>query len=400
MSPFLLACLAYLTVALPGSTLGLLWPSMRISFHEPVGALGILLAFGVTASVISSAATGRILPRVGVGPLLALGTMLTAVALALEALSPSLGVVTVGFVLFGLGFGSTDSALNAHAVGHFGARQINWMHASYGLGATTGPLLVTVLLSNGLSWRWCYGAMAVALGALTWVFTLFRRRWQERPHPLGSATPRVTDGSAELSGLGVRRKRRGGLVASALSFTAVETGIESGAGIWGYLFLTAGRALPHEVAGVAVAAYWAMMFVGRAVFGPVAERIGPTRVLGAAVVGVSLGAALMMVPGPSFVAVIGMMTLGLAAAPIFPLFTLTTGQRGAGDADGTTRTVGLQVAASAVGSAVLPAGIGLVIGAFNAKVLAPSLLVLGLAMCALYWLLSRLARAGRNPGRG
>jgi hypothetical protein len=53
-----------------------------------------------------------------------------------------------------------------------------------------------------------------------------------------------------------------------------------------------------------------------------------------------------------------------------------------------------------VGSAVLPAGIGLVIGAFNAKVLAPSLLVLGLAMCALYWLLSRLARAGRNPGRG
>ena len=40
MSPFLLACLAYLTVALPGSTLGLLWPSMRLSFHEPVGALG------------------------------------------------------------------------------------------------------------------------------------------------------------------------------------------------------------------------------------------------------------------------------------------------------------------------------------------------------------------------
>ena len=68
--PFLLACLAYLTVALPGSTLGLVWPSMRLSFHEPLGALGVLLAFGVTASVVSSAATGRILSRVGVGPLL------------------------------------------------------------------------------------------------------------------------------------------------------------------------------------------------------------------------------------------------------------------------------------------------------------------------------------------
>lgn len=75
-----LACLAYLSVALPGSTLGLLWPSMRLSFGEPVGALGLLLAFGLTASVISSVATGRILSRVRVGPLLALGTMLSALA--------------------------------------------------------------------------------------------------------------------------------------------------------------------------------------------------------------------------------------------------------------------------------------------------------------------------------
>jgi fucose permease len=195
----------------------------------------------------------------------------------------------------------------------------------------------------------------------------------------------------------VRRRRPAAIVLSALTFTAVETGIESGAGIWGYIFLTAGRGLSHEVAGVAVAAYWAMMFVGRAVLGPVAERVGPTRVLGAAVAGVSLGAALMMLPGPGIVAIIGMMTLGLAAAPIFPLFTLTTRQRvGAEDVAGTTRTVSLQVAASAVGSAAFPAGIGLVIGAFNAKVLAPSLLVLGVSMCGVYWLLSRLGRAGSN----
>jgi fucose permease len=102
----------------------------------------------------------------------------------------------------------------------------------------------------------------------------------------------------------------------------------------------------------------------------------------------------MTVPGPAFVAVIGMMTLGLAAAPIFPLLTLTTAQRvGTGDVAGTTRAVSLQVAASAIGSAALPAGIGLVIGAFNAKALAPSLLILGLAMGGVYGLLSHLGRA-------
>jgi uncharacterized membrane protein HdeD (DUF308 family) len=51
--------------------------------------------------------------------------------------------------------------------------------------------------------------------------------------------------------------------------------------------------------------------------------------------------------------------------------------------------VSLQVAASAIGSAALPAGIGLAIGAFTAKALAPQLLALGLAMYALYRLLTR-----------
>ena len=394
MSPFLLACLAYLTVALPGSTLGLLWPSMRLSFHEPVGALGILLAFGVTASVISSAATGRLLSRAGVGPLLALGTVLTAVALAVEAMSPSLSLVTVGFVLFGLGFGSTDSALNAHAAGHFGAREINWMHASYGLGAVMGPLLVTALLSNGISWRWAYGTMAMALAFLSWVFALVRRRWEMPPRPVAPILPRPDEDLSGSSAGARRRKPPTAVVLSALTFAAVETGIESGAGIWGYVFLTTGRGLSHEAAGVAVSAYWAMMFVGRAVLGPVAERVGPARVLGTAVVGVPLGAALMSMPGPGFMAVIGMMTIGLAAAPIFPLLTLTTaGRVGAGGTKGTTRTVSLQVAASAVGSAALPACIGLVIGALNARVLAPSLLVLGLAMCGVYRLMSHLGRA-------
>ena len=198
----------------------------------------------------------------------------------------------------------------------------------------------------------------------------------------------------------VETARRKSLVAVALgglTFAAVETGVESGAGIWGYVFLTSGRGLSHGTAGVAVSAYWAMMFLGRAVLGPVAEWAGATRVLAGAVAGVTVGAGIMAVPGPAFLAVIGMMTVGLAAAPVFPLFTLTTAQRvGVGNVARTTWTVSLQVAASALGRAVVPAGIGLAIGAFNAKVLAPSLLVLGLAMGGVYVLLSRLSKRPLN----
>ena len=131
-----------------------------------------------------------------------------------------------------------------------------------------------------------------------------------------------------------------------------------------------------------------MMFVGRAVLGPVTERLGATRVLAAAVTGVPLGSALMAVPGPATLAAAGLMLLGLAAAPVFPLVTLTTE---------TTQTVGPQVAASAVGSAAPPTGLGLVIGAASARVLAPALLVLSLAMAGLYLL--RDARPRGRPTR-
>jgi len=86
----LLSCLAYLSVALLGSTLGLLWPSMRLSLGQPVGALGILLVSGITASVIASALAGR--RRVPPGPPVAAATLLI--------LAPSL--LALGLAMAGL----------------------------------------------------------------------------------------------------------------------------------------------------------------------------------------------------------------------------------------------------------------------------------------------------------
>ena len=54
----------------------------------------------------------------------------------------------------------------------------------------------------------------------------------------------------------------------------------------------------------------------------------------------------------------------------------------------------LQVAASAVGGAAVPAGLGLVIGAGGADRLAPLLAGPGLAMCGLGWPLRNARLAG------
>ena len=426
MPPFILSCFTYLAAALPGSTLGMLWPSMRISVREPLSALAILLVAGVAAQVVSSAATGRVRARVRQGTLIAGGAALMAAALAMESAATALWLLVVGSAVYSAGFGFVNTALNVYAAARFGPRNITWMHATYGLGATLGPLLVTALLVSGAGWRAAVASMSAVLAAVALVLYVTRRRWEVPPRePKGAPPSGLRSDEAKLQRDEGRRRaksarrrageqsarrrageqsarrrageqsarRRAGerSVGVAIAFIAIESGIETAAGIWGYVFLTSGQGVSATVAGVAVSAYWAMMFAGRALLGPVAERAGASRVLAIAIAGVPAGALLMTVPGPAALSVAGMMLLGLAAAPVFPLLTLTTAARvGEG---GAATAVGLQTAASAIGSAALPSGIGLVIGVAGAQVTGPALLVLGLAMCAVYALALRPARA-------
>jgi fucose permease len=119
---------------------------------------------------------------------------------------------------------------------------------------------------------------------------------------------------------------------------------------------------------------------------PGAPARADTVLLVACLAGMGLGAALLLLPGLAPVG--GIVLLGLSAAPMFPLLTLTTRDRvGAAWAD---RAIGVQSAASAAGSATLPALIGLFIGSFGSQVIAPCLLVLVLINAAVFaWSTSR-----------
>ena len=89
------------------------------------------------------------------------------------------------------------------------------------------------------------------------------------------------------------------------------------------------------------------MVVGRVAQGLVAERLGSRPVLHASLLGMAAGSALVAAPGPGWLAVGGLVVVGFAAAPVFPLLTLTTVDRvGAEHAD---RAIGMQMAAAGLG---------------------------------------------------
>jgi len=339
-----LAYLAFVSLALPPSMLGVVWPSMRLSFGQPLSAVGLVPPVGVVAGLISTSLAPYIVRRIGVGRILAIGTFGSVATLAMSAASTTMWQFLGSVALSGLAAGAVDTTLNVFAARTFGPRRINMMHASYGLGAAASPLIVTAVIVSGLSWRWAF-VIVLGLQLLVAVtFTVTWKRW-DVPFPERAATTSV--------------RQRVWSTDSVLGMllAAVQNGIEAAVAIWAFTYLT-GLGVSIALAGGLASGYWLTLVVGRLGFGSLAERIGAWKVMAVAV-GILLIAALLAnleLPLPAMVAVL---LFGIGAAPMYPLLVLTTAERTSSIV--ADRVIGFQAAASSIGNAITPGLIGLMI---------------------------------------
>ena len=344
----ILALLAFFAIALPDAMLGVAWPYMRVTFDQPLAAMTLVLPFGVAATLVSTSGWTWAAARLGLGRLLTVSIAVSTAALLASALAPAYWVILGCAVLFGLSAGAVDAALNAYAAKHFGPRLINAMHAAYGIGAAASPLAVTAAVSIGAGWRWAYVAVMALQGVLAVLFAVSVRRWHSVP-------PGDTPARPAAPARGFSRPAVTGLLT-----VVMESGLEAAVGLWAFVYLLDGLALPAAVAGGVVSGYWAALVVGRLLLGALAERAGTWPVIAAAT-GTLVAAAGLLLPGRPVPAAVGVVLLGLAAAPIYPLLVLTTGERTAPHL--VDRLVGFQAGASTVGSVSFAGLTGLLLGA-------------------------------------
>ena len=151
-----LAFLAYVSLGLPDGLLGVAWPSMRHDFSLPLDSLGLLSIAFTVGYLSSSFFAGRLVARLRLGMLLALSTFFAGGALVGYGVAPGWWVVVVLGVAAGLGGGGIDGALNIYVAANHGERMMQWLHAVYGVGATLGPVIMTLAISSLGSWRWGY----------------------------------------------------------------------------------------------------------------------------------------------------------------------------------------------------------------------------------------------------
>ncbi len=382
----LLAYVAFVALGLPDGLLGVAWPSIRNGFSIPLDAIGMLLAASVAGYMTSSFLSGTLLARLGVGKVLAASCALTGLCLLGYTLVPVWGMMVFLGVFAGLGAGAIDAGLNTYVASHFSEGLMQWLHASWGIGVTLGPIIMTLALTTLDSWRVGYRVVGGFQLALAAGFALTLGLWDRNKASAGAGEPkRLTDYKTPVG----ETLRQGRVWLSMLLFF-LYVGAEAALGIWTFSLLTQSRGIDPAPAGFWTGSYWATFTIGRIVAGLFAKRAGIHSLVAGGLAGAILG-ALLLIWNPSGPAnLVAVALIGFSIAPIFPAMMSGTERRVGGHF--AANTIGMQMASTGLGTVIIPGLLGVLARRISLEIIPVWLLVIFAVLLGLYVLSIRWAR--------
>ena len=241
----ILAFVAFVGLGMPDGLLGVAWPSIRSGFSVPLDALGMFLTALVIGYMTSSFFSGPIVTRLGVGKVLAISCGLTGIALFGYTFVPTWWMMVLLGVVAGFGAGAIDAGLNTYVAAHFSEGLMQWLHASWGVGITLGPIIMTLGLGATETWHTGYRIVGGFQLFLAACFVLTLPMWSDNNTPAAHDEPKkLTDYKTPMS----ETMRQPRVWMSTLLFF-LYVGAEGALGTWIYTLLTESRGIDPTLAG-------------------------------------------------------------------------------------------------------------------------------------------------------
>jgi fucose permease len=259
---------------------------------------------------------------------------------------------------------------------------MNWLHGFWGVGATTGPLIMGWALASTTGWTLgarSIGFMQLGLAVVLWLtLTLWAREHAKPP-----AEHAVHNEAAAFKP--VRPLATWLAPTTFLLYVAAEMGT----GLWAASILVTGRGMPLAQAGVWVSVYFGAITVGRFAVGLVADWLGNRKLVQLGICMATLGAALFAAHGwVGDASLAGLVLMGLGCAPIFPSLMHETARRFSDDV--ARAVIGRQMMFSYAGGSFIPAAFGLLATWVGLGAVMPVVVVLLLVLLAVTRWLDRL----------
>lgn len=299
--------LAFISLGLPDAILGSAWPSMVTEFEVPLSYAGIISMLISICTVISSLKSDAFSRRFGTGKITAFSVVLTAIGLLGFSLSNQFWMLTIWAIPYGLGAGCVDATLNNYVAIHYKSSHMSWLHCMWGIGASTGPLIMGALLTNHFSWNTGYLAIAILQIALASLLFFTLPLWKTANHREAS--------SKALSLKEILRIKK---ARNVMLLFFCYCSIEQAAGLWAASYLVLQRGIDVNTAAAFAGLFFIGIAFGRFLSGFIAMKLNDREmiVLGLSILGIGIG--LMLVPGPDWLSFLAFILCGLGCAPIYP----------------------------------------------------------------------------------
>ena len=343
--------LAFISLGLPDSLLGSAWPVMQTDLSVGFSSAGIISMIISGGTIISSLLSGKLINRFGTGKVTFVSVTMTAIALLGFSAAPSFIWLCIMSIPLGLGAGSVDAALNNFVALHYKAKHMSWLHCFWGIGATSGPIIMSLFIAKNSGWR--KGYFTISLIQFSLVFLLFItlplwKRFEKNDEDASVDEEKNTEKISPLKIPGVKLA-----LVSFVCYCAAE----ATAGLWGSSYLV-NKGLSPDDAAIGISLFYGGITLGRFLSGFLTMKLNNCMLIRLGQVICIIGAVCLLLPLPTYFSLVGLILVGLGCAPIYPCMLHETPTRFGTSAS--QSIIGLQMAFAYMGSTFMPPILGFI----------------------------------------
>lgn len=224
---------------------------------------------------------------------------------------------------------------------------MNWLHASWGIGATAGPMLMALGITTYGTWRSGYILVSVIQWLLVGVILLTLPLWSKvaKKRPESKINEEAKD-NTHTNG-----QRQKGVLETLIGFF-FYCGVEMTVGLWGASYLVMVKDLTPAVAAGLVAIYYGGITAGRFLTGFLTMKLSNTVLIRTGQGLALIGGFLLIMATPKSLLGLGLLMIGIGFAPIYPGLIHETPKRFGDAASG--KIIGFQMASAYIGVLTLP----------------------------------------------
>ncbi|CUN97134.1 MFS transporter [Clostridium disporicum] len=373
--------LAFISLGLPDSLLGSVWPTIYQEFNVPVSYAGAIFMIISAGTIFSSLQSDRLTKLLGTGKVTAFSVLMTAIALWGFSISSSYWMLVLWAIPYGLGAGSVDASLNNYVALHYKSHHMSWLHCMWGVGASIGPYIMSFALLNGQTWNMGYRYISLIQVVLTIIIMLSLPLWKKRP------VIDDVDGVQESE----NKKDKALTLKEIVNIPGAKQvmfmffcycALEQTTGLWASSYLVLQHGFDLEIAASYASLFFIGITVGRAVSGFITMKLNDKQMIYLGQVIILIGIILMCLPFGHQVALVGLVTIGLGCAPIYPCIIHSTPTNFG--ADKSQAVIGVQMASAYVGNLLMPPLFGIIANHISVRLFPVYLLLILIVMVVMH----------------